>query len=75
MNEQELIKIISEVIEVDAGELSLETEMGDFEKWDSIGHMSIILAIESQTNIRFNEFEFEEMTSIESMLELINLKL
>ena len=37
-----VFKVVSEIIEVPVDELTVETGIGDYAKWDSLGHLNIL---------------------------------
>ena len=44
------------------------------EKWDSLAHVNLIVALESEFKMRFKPNEIETMNSYKSILILINKK-
>lgn len=40
--EQEFLKLVAEILEVDAGKISLETKYGEIPQWDSLKHLCIV---------------------------------
>lgn len=64
-----LLKFISETFAVDESNLNLETAPGDFPEWDSLGHLSLLTALEEKFNI---SFDIDETMSIQSIGDLKN---
>ena len=42
----DLLQFVSETFAVDKSTLKLETAPGDFPEWDSLGHLSLLTALE-----------------------------
>lgn len=50
---EEIIKIMAEVLEVDAKLLDEDTAIGNIPTWDSLHHLTIISTIEKHFGIQF----------------------
>jgi len=74
MIKERLNKIFNEVF---GKEIMLSENMtaNDVEGWDSIAHMNLILAIESEFGINFALGEVQDLKNIGEMIELIEEKL
>ena len=44
LNEEELIKLIEEALEIKSGSVNIESSSEDFEEWDSLGHLNILVS-------------------------------
>jgi len=47
---------------------------GDVERWDSLGHLTLVAAVEREFSIRFDEDEILEFTSIQAILSTVERK-
>ena len=65
----DLLQFVSETFSVDKSTLKLETAPGDFPEWDSLGHLSLLTALEEKFNI---SFDMDETMSIQSIGDLKN---
>ena len=63
----DLLQFVSETFAVDKSTLKLETAPGDFPEWDSLGHLSLLTALEEKFNI---SFDMDETMSIQSIGDL-----
>jgi len=63
MNEQ-LRKIMAEVLELDPNAINEDTSVGNQPKWDSLRHMSLIFAVEEGFVVRFEDDQLPELTSV-----------
>lgn len=61
---QEFLNFIAKVMEVDPSELNEDTAYGQFEKWDSLMHMRLVMEIEDEYNI---EIPIDEVPKIKTL--------
>lgn len=59
--EDKVKKVMGNVFGIDALLISDETSPDTLLKWDSIGHMNLIFALEEEFNIQFSETQIVEM--------------
>jgi acyl carrier protein len=55
--------------------LTPDTTAGDVEGWDSIKHISLIVAVEDRFGIRFGTSEIEQLANVGELLAAIRQKL
>lgn len=67
---QTIIRIMSELFEIPEDKISLDAGIGDFPKWDSLGHISLLQEIQDELEI---EFEPEEIIELENVEDIVNL--
>ncbi len=53
--------VLSNVFGIDCALITEETSPDTVEKWDSLGHMNLVFALEEEFNIQFNETQIIEM--------------
>jgi acyl carrier protein len=58
---------ISNIMLVPIEDLTPHSSPETIEAWDSLKHMTIILALEEEFNVRFNENQIENMSSVEEI--------
>jgi acyl carrier protein len=68
--EQKVLEIVSEVFNFDLNQLTVNHSRDDIESWDSIGHLQLILRIESELGIKLKT---SEIVSIKYINDLVNL--
>jgi len=66
-----LIQIVKEFFKVDIDENS---KLGDFEKWDSLGHLNLFMKLESEYNTKFEIDEIMNTKSIKDIYKLLEAK-
>ena len=64
-----VIEIIAGVLEVNVADITLESTVGDFPSWDSLGQLNILQSVQDEFEV---EFEPEEMMDIEDVNDIIN---
>lgn len=67
---QQALKLSDE----EASEIGMETGVWNFAKWNSLGHLALILALEREFGIRFDESETAELVSIETIVKAIETR-
>ena len=75
MNKQDLFKIISEALEVDS--IDENSSMDNLDEWDSLGHLSILSAIDQELDGKASKLTAlaaaTKVSSIITILEENNL--
>jgi acyl carrier protein len=59
--------IMSAVFEIDKDVIGDDATTGSLENWDSINHMNLVLAIEEEFSIVFDDEEIVQITSLKSI--------
>lgn len=76
MNTQETVmQIVAEVCEVAVENVTLNSAIGDFPAWDSMGQLSILQRIESEFSIMFEPEEMIEIQDVNDIVKAIEIKL
>ena len=66
--------VISSVFDVNINEISDDTNPDSLDNWDSMGHMNLIVALEEEFNILFDEDEITEMLNFKLICLIISEK-
>ena len=69
MKRKDLFKIISSALEVDS--IDQNSSMENIEEWDSLGHLSILSAIDESLNGKVSDLS--ELASATSINKIINV--
>lgn len=76
MNSSERLRdIFHEVFDDDTLQITPEMTANDVDGWDSLSHINLIIAIESEFNIRFSQKELLAYKNIGDLLNGIDCKL
>jgi len=68
--EKRVFEIVAEVLEINVDQLSESSSIGDFPKWDSLGHMAVLSAIQEEFDF---DLDAEEMLDIEDLKDIVNV--
>lgn len=71
----ELGAIIRDVFDDDSIEVGPELTAADVEGWDSMGNVSLFLAIEQSLGVRFGAGEISEIRNVGELVTLVARKL
>jgi len=69
-----LTEVFQHVFEDDELAISRDTTAADITSWDSLMHVSLILAVEKKFRIRFSTSEISSLMSVGMLVDLINAK-
>jgi len=79
MNREELFEKIQEIFRdiFDNENLKIEesTNSSDIDDWDSLNHINLVVAIESEIKIKFNFDELSTLKDVGAMMDLILKKI
>lgn len=71
MIDQKIENVVRGVFELDENKSLEEVAPGSIPQWDSLGHVSLINAIEKAFKIQFTPDEVAEIESLESLTTLV----
>jgi acyl carrier protein len=75
MMKNKVLEVMSLVFEVPQEKLNEESSSENIESWDSLMHMNLVIALEEEFNVEFDEEEIIEMLSYKGVIELLEAKL
>ena len=64
-------KIIAEAIEIEVSKIEEDTAIGDFPKWDSMGQIIIITALEKEFDFKFDPEVIMDLEDVGDMIEAV----
>lgn len=68
---KKLDEIFCDVLDLDEVELTDESRADDFEEWDSLSHIQLIVAIEKEFGIKFTSLEIMKWKNVGEMVDTI----
>lgn len=71
----QLTEIFRDVFDDDRIVLTPNITAADIDGWDSVGHLNLILAIESRMKLKFKTTEIESMHNVGELAGLVEYKL
>ncbi len=69
--EEEVIHKIAESLEVDPGQITVDTTSDDLEAWDSMGTMTILFTLTNDFGLNLQPNETGRLQSVKSILQLV----
>jgi acyl carrier protein len=72
--EDRIKKVMSNVLNVDVSLINNESSPDNIENWDSLKHMNLIIALEEEFEIEFDDDEIVDSMSYATILNILNSK-
>ncbi len=72
---ESLRKLMIDVFDLDDLQINAQTTSEDVEDWDSLSHIRLMVAIERQFKIKFQNSEIEALNNVGELVEVIARKL
>jgi acyl carrier protein len=70
--EKEIIKLLSEALEVDVNEININSTSNDFAEWDSLGHLTILQQLDAKyNNITDNAPELASASTVKEIVDSV----
>ena len=69
--EEKLKKIFTEVFQIDSVEVNFKSSAETIQKWDSLGHLRLVNAIEQAFKIQLTTQEIMEMCNFQKVIEIL----
>lgn len=73
--ETKIRNVMSSIFDVELDQINDTTTQGDLEHWDSMGHMNLVVALEEEFEIVFDEEEIIEMMNFKLICIIVSEKL
>lgn len=70
----EIKSIMAAELEVSADQIPDNANINDFEKWDSMNHISILFALENKYGIEINEEQIQHLTTLQNIYNYVKQK-
>lgn len=70
--QQRVIRIVSSIMAVPVESLSLDSSADTIESWDSMQHMSLVLALEQEFGVSFDDDQVLDMLSVRRIAEILS---
>jgi len=68
IEEAEIIQLISSALECDPTSLNSNSSTENTYNWDSFGHLSVVVAIEKEYDIKIDEDNIMKLMSVQDIL-------
>lgn len=73
--EAKVREIVAQVSGVEISEVTLQSAVGDFPQWDSMGQMAILQQVEEAFDISFEPEEMMDMEDVKDIIAAVEIKL
>ena len=72
--EQEILNLICEALGSDRSEVTIDSTSNEIDEWDSLGHLSILQALDMKyNNITERVPELASVSSIKEIVDLVSI--
>lgn len=72
--EDRIKKVMSDVFNIDVSLINNESSPDNIENWDSLKHMNLIIALEEEFEIEFDDDEIVDSMNCALILNILNSK-
>jgi acyl carrier protein len=66
-----VIQVISSVMNVPASQLTESSSPESVSQWESMKHINLVLAIEEEFDVRFDDQQISELQSVQSIISVV----
>lgn len=73
--DNKLLKILSDVFEINESKLDMEFTKDDIDSWDSLKQMDLVVSIENGYGINLEMDDIIKMDSIKTIVEVVKMKI
>ena len=67
-----VIDVIFNVFNIDKSKINQKMDLDNTDDWDSLKHMNLIIALEEEFNINFQDSEIIQINSFNKIIEVIS---
>lgn len=69
--ENKIIELIARVLNVPVGDVTLETEIGELDEWDSLRNVQIIAQLEKEFEVKVTPDMIMDLEDVSDIISLI----
>lgn len=67
-----VFQVISNVLNVPRDKLSIDSSPESIEQWESMKHINLVLAIEEEFDVQFDDEQIAELQSVKSIITAVD---
>ena len=67
INEEKLYSVVADILGIDVAEIDDDTSPDTSERWDSVTHINLIIALEAEFDVELTPEDSMEMLSVKLM--------
>lgn len=72
MELSEKLALLEDILDVDAGSLSVEQELADLDEWDSLSALSVVVMVKDEFNKKLTGSEVRAFVTIQDIIDVMN---
>ena len=72
MMEKKILEMVSDVLNIEISNVSMETSIENTGVWDSLKQMQIVIAIEEEFGVKISDDDLIEANSVQKLITTIN---
>lgn len=69
--ENNFLQVVAEVLDVDVSELSMDTEYINYERWDSLAMMNMVMELEEEFHVSIPIEKLADVKILEDLFVLV----
>lgn len=69
--EQRIHRIVADVFSIPVLNIGPESSPQTIEKWDSVGHLNLVLALEEAFGVAFSPEQIDDMTDVQKIISTV----
>ncbi len=69
--EEKIIKLIADILQVPVSEVTVDTEIGELDEWDSLRNVAIFMEIQKQFNISITQAMLVDLENVADIIDLV----
>lgn len=73
--QEKVMQVVAEVCDVPVSDVTLNSAIGDFPAWDSMGQLAILQRMESEFDIMFEPEDMMEIEDVNDIIKAVEAKL
>ena len=73
--ENKIKNVMSAIFNIDVNEINQDSSPDNIDNWDSMAHMNLIVGLEEEFNLEFDETEISEMMNLKLICLIVSEKL
>lgn len=67
----QVIAIMAKCFEVEPSEITMESSIGDFPKWDSLGNLTVLQEIQDEFDIELDPDEIIDLEDVNDIISIV----
>jgi acyl carrier protein len=68
---EDVLAILQRELDLDEGDITAESRVGDVENWDSLGHLRVCMALEERYGVQIPMEEVGELQSVPAIVKYL----